>query len=92
MAKVAPRSRTVAEVDYLVDENGAPLDVPDNSALKFATDVEQTLGSTGPANWWRLGLALLAAIVVIILVMQLIGGGAPGTDVQPGTPTAETAV
>jgi hypothetical protein len=93
MAKVAPqRSRTVAEVDYLVDENGARLEVPDDTSLKVATDIEQSVGGTGPANWWRLGLAALAVIVVVILVMQLAGGGAPGTDVQPGTPTAEDAV
>jgi hypothetical protein len=76
-----------ARVDYMVDENAAPLDVPDDSTIRPARDNEPTLGSTGPTNWWRYGLIALAALVLVLVLMQLIGG-TPGTDVQTGTPVA----
>ena len=38
------REPVVAKVDTLVDENGNKIDVPDDTALKIATDVEQVTG------------------------------------------------
>lgn len=75
----------IASVDFLVDENGSRIDVPDDSTLRAATAVEQSVGATGPASWGRYGLVALGAVVLILLVLQLFGGGA-GTDVVPGTP------
>ena len=43
-------------------------------------------GETGPTGWWRIGLVALAAVVAVLLVLQLLSGGA-NTDVIPGTPT-----
>ena len=60
--------------------------MPDDSTLKMATGVEQTIGGTGPTAWWRYGLVALAVIAVILLGLQLLGGNR-GTDVIPGTPT-----
>ena len=80
------RDRGVAQVDFLVDENGSRVDVPDDTTLKVATGVEQTVGATGPTNWWRLGIVALAVIALGLLIMQLVGGGPPATDVVPGTP------
>lgn len=82
---------TVAAVDYLVDENSAKLDVPDGAGLKVAGEHDATVGSTGPTNWWLYGLCALAIIIAILLVMQMFSG-APGTDMQPGTPTSEPVV
>jgi hypothetical protein len=76
-----------ASVDYMVDENASPLDVPDNSTVHPARRNEDTLGGTGPTNWWRYGLVALAALVLVFLLMQVFGG-TPGTDVQTGTPVA----
>ena len=59
------RDRGVAQVDFLVDENGSRVDVPDDTTLKVATDVEQTVGATGPTNWWRLGVIALAVIALV---------------------------
>ncbi|MHA6298613.1 hypothetical protein [Devosia sp. CAU 1758] len=84
-------SPQVAEVDHLVDENGAKLDVPDGSGLKVAGEHDTTVGSTGPTNWWLYGLGALAILIAILLVMQIFSG-APGTDMQPGTPTSEPVV
>jgi len=81
----------VANVDFLIDENGARLDVPDDSTLKVAGEHDETVGSTGPTNWWLYGIGALAVVVAIILLMQVFSG-APGTDVQPGTPTSESVV
>jgi len=86
--KQAPK---VAEVDFLVDEQGARVDVPDASTLKVAGEHEATVGATGPTNWWLYGLVGLAIVIAVLLVMQMLTG-APGTDVQPGTPTAEPVV
>ena len=82
---------TVANVDHLVDENGARVDVPDGSSIKVAGEHEATVGSTGPTNWWLYGLGAMAIIIAILLVLQIFSG-APGTDMQPGTPTSEPVV
>lgn len=81
------RNQPGAKVDYVVDENASPLDVEDNSTLRPAGDNEETLGATGPTNWWRYGLLVLAALVLVLLALQMFGG-TPGTDVQTGTPVA----
>ena len=77
----------VAKVDTLVDENGYKVDVPDDSALEVTTAVEQTVGATGPTNWWRMGLIAVGIVAAILLVLQLMGGNT-GTEMIPGTPTA----
>lgn len=88
MASVANRHEPkLARVDRLIDENGYPIDVPDNSALKAANDHEPTVGATGPTNWWLTGLVALLIVAAILLALQLMGGN-PGTDVVPGTPVA----
>lgn len=75
-----------AKVDFLVDENGSRIDVTDDSTLRATTEVEQAVGSTGPTLWWQIGLIVLAAIALILLILQFAGGGPPATDVVPGTP------
>jgi len=77
----------VARVDYLVDENGSRIDLPEDSEITVTDDVERAVASTSPTNWWQLGLVGMGIVALIILVLQLFGG-TPGTDVQPGTPTA----
>jgi hypothetical protein len=79
---------SVARVDYLVDENGQKLDLPDDSEVTVTNDVERAVASTSPTNWWQISLVALGIVALILLVLQLFGG-TPGTDVQPGTPTAE---
>jgi hypothetical protein len=86
-----PGQRIVAEVDTLVDENGAKLDVPDGSPIKVAGEHEESVGSTSPTNWWMYGVIGLAIVVAILFLLQLFNG-APGTDVQPGSPVAEPVV
>ncbi len=80
-----------ARVDALIDENGARLDVPDNSPLKVAGEHEATVGSTGPTNWWLYGLIGLAIVIALLFLMQILTG-APGTDVQSGTPVSAPVV
>jgi hypothetical protein len=86
MAQAA--NRDTAKVDYLVDENGSEIDVPDDSTLRVTTDAEQTVGATGPAVWWQIGLIGLAALALVLLLMQIFGGGPPATDTLPGSPVA----
>jgi hypothetical protein len=91
---VEPRQDTapqVAKVDNLIDENGSRIDVPDGSGIKVAGEHEATVGATGPTNWWLYGLIALAIIIALLFVMQMFSG-APGTDMQPGTPTSEPVV
>jgi hypothetical protein len=82
---------TVAQVDFLVDENGSRIDVPDDSSIKVAGQHEATVGATGPTNWWLYGIVGLAIVVALLFVMQMFQG-APATSVQPGTPTSESVV
>lgn len=84
-------SPQVAKVDYLVDENASRLDVPDGSGLKVAGEHDESTGATGPTNWWLYGLGALAIIIAILLILQIFSG-APGTDMQPGTPTSAPVV
>jgi len=84
-------SPQVAKVDFLVDEKGSRIDVPDGSGLKVAGEHDPTTGGTGPTNWWLYGLGALAIMIAILLAL-LIFSGAPGTDMQPGTPTSEPVV
>ena len=88
---MADNRKKAASVDYMIDENAAPLDIADGSTVGPARDDEETVGSTGPTNWWGYGLVALAAIVLILVLMQVFGGS-PGTDVQSGTPVAEPEV
>lgn len=81
----------VARVDTLIDENGSKIEVPADSGIRAASGTEPSVGGTGPTNWMLYGLVALGAIVAILLVLQLVSG-APGTDVTPGTPTAEPVV
>lgn len=81
----------VAKVDFMVDENGSRVDVPDNSGIKVANEHEPSVAATSPTNWWLYGLVGLAVVIALLLVMQMFSG-APGTDMQPGTPTSEPVV
>jgi hypothetical protein len=83
-AKTAP---DVARVDYAVDEQGNPIELPKDSTLKVASELDPSIGGTTPANWWRYGLVVLAVIAGILLALQFLGGN-KGTDVVPGTPVA----
>ncbi|MCS6761399.1 MAG: hypothetical protein MO846_05010 [Candidatus Devosia symbiotica] len=42
----------VARVDALIDETGARIEVPEDSAIKVAGEHEATVGATGSTNWW----------------------------------------
>ena len=59
----------------------------DTVASAPAASAERTVGVAGPGNWWRLGLLALAALIIVLGILQMMGGGA-GTQTQPGTPVA----
>lgn len=89
VTRMHPEGRpAAAKVDYLIDENGQKLDVPDDSELTVTDDIERSVGSTSPTSWWQMGLIGLGIVAFILLMLQIFNG-APGTDVQPGTPVAE---
>ncbi|GLQ58050.1 hypothetical protein [Devosia nitrariae] len=81
----------VAKVDFLVDEEGSRIDVPEDSGLKTAAVGEESVGATSPTSWWVYGLVGLAIVVAILFLMQVFLG-APSTDVAPGTPVSEPVV
>ncbi len=81
------RVKEDAKVDFLVDENGSRIDVPADSGIKVAGEHEASVGATGPTNWWLYGLIALAIIIAFLLLLQVFSG-APGTDMQPGTPVS----
>lgn len=85
------RKPKVAKVDHLVDENSSRIDVPDDSSLEVASELDPSVGATSPTNWWLYGLVGLAIVVVILFLMQIFGG-AGGTDMEAGTPTSEPVV
>ncbi|KFC68106.1 hypothetical protein FF80_02047 [Devosia sp. LC5] len=82
---------TVANVDNLIDENGARIEVPGDTPIKVAGEHDETVGATGPTNWWLYGVVGLAIVIAVLLILQLFNG-APGSDVQPATPTSAPVV
>lgn len=86
-----PRRPTVANVDVLVDENGSMIKVPDGSELKVAGEHDDVVAATSPTHWWLYGLVALVIVIAILLALQVFNG-APGSDVQPGTPTSAPVV
>lgn len=91
MARSDSKRPDVASVDYVVDEKGSRVDLPDGTLLRPTDNPEATVGNTGPTNWWLYGLVGLAIVVALLFLMQMFSG-APGTDVQPGSPTSEPVV
>jgi hypothetical protein len=79
-----PTPPKVAQVDQVIDENGQPLALPEDSALVIAHNVEETLGGTGPTNWWRYGLIGFVIVVAMLLLFQLLLG-------RTSTPTPPAA-
>lgn len=59
----------------------------DNNPNKPASKADEAIASTKPANWTRFALMGLVAVVLVLLVVQMMSGGA-GTQVQPGTPVS----
>lgn len=91
MANPKQPTPEVAQVDSLIDENGSRIDLPNGSGIRSARPDEASVGGTGPTNWMLYGLVALGGIIAVLLILQLVSG-APGTDVDPGTPTAEPVV
>jgi hypothetical protein len=91
MAIQDSKAPDVASVDALIDENGSRIDLPDRTKLRPTSDPEAAVGATSPTNWWLYGIVGLAIVVVVLFAMQMLNG-APGTDVQPGSPTSAPVV
>jgi len=82
---------SVAKVDSLIDENGSRIELPVGTDIRPTGEVEAAMGGTSPTNWWLYGVLGLAIVIAIIFLMQMFSG-APGTDVEPGSPTAEPMI
>ena len=66
--------------EYLVDETGAHIEVPEEDEAVQATHGEPSVGATGPTNWWRTGIVVLGLLILLMLVLQVMtGGGAAPT-------------
>lgn len=85
------RGPEVAEVDYVVDEQGNPIELQKDTPLTVATALDESIGGTGPTNWWRYGLVAMAAIILALLLIQWLSGN-PQTAVYPGTPVTAPQV
>ncbi|HEV2517067.1 MAG TPA: hypothetical protein VGV07_17565 [Devosia sp.] len=83
------RTPKVARVDQLMDENGQPISLPENSTLAATRDVEEAVGGTGPTNWWKRGLIAVGIVVVILLGFQLLASNTRSPAPTPATTTAQ---
>lgn len=81
------RNREVADVDFLIDEGGNPIELDRDTPVRPTGSEDAAFGATGPTYWWRYGLVALLIVAAILLGMQLLSGN-KGTDVIPGTPVA----
>lgn len=82
------RTPKVARVDQLVDENGQPISLPENSALEVSREDDATVGGTGPTNWWKRGLIAVGIVVVILLAFQLLASNTRSPVTAPAATTA----
>ncbi|WP_055048045.1 hypothetical protein [Devosia sp. A16] len=73
----------VAQVDQVIDENGQPISLPEDSTLQATRDVEATIGNTGPTNWWKRGLIAVGIVVVILLAFQLLASNTRSPATAP---------
>jgi hypothetical protein len=79
----------VAQVDKVMDENGQPIALPENSTLEVTREVEETIGGTGPTNWWKRGLIAVGIVVVILLVFQLLASNTRSPASAPAATTTQ---
>jgi hypothetical protein len=80
MARVsAPRGARVVQTNQRTETK--------DEMLAAETGIERKTGLFGPAGWRWIGLAVLAVLIAIVLVLKMAGGD-PGTSVVPGTPIA----
>lgn len=77
-------TRETARVDSLIDENGQPITLAPDSALGDGLTTTTPIGATGPTGWWRLGLALFATLVLLVLLGAWLTGGSPAPTPPPG--------
>ncbi len=57
----------------------------DSRLQEEVLEAEERVG--GPTSWRLIGLVALAAVILVLLIGQMMGGN-KGTDVIPGTPVA----
>lgn len=69
----------------------APIEAMNGVSVDPAADPLPAAEAASPVSWWLVGLIALAVVIAILFAMQWFGG-APGTDVQSGTPTAQPVV
>lgn len=81
------RTPKVARVDQLMDENGQPISLPENSALEVTRDDEAMVGGTGPTDWWKRGLIGVGIVVVILLAFQLLASNTRAPVTAPAATT-----
>ena len=87
MSATAPTKPTLADVDFLVDESGNAIQLEHDSKIVVADEQHETIGATGPNNWFLIGLCALFVLAGILLAVQVLSGN-KGTAVYPGTPVA----
>jgi len=81
------RTPKVARVDQLIDENGQPISLPENTTLRVTREAEETVGGTGPTNWWKRGLIAVGIVVVILLAFQLLASNTRSPAPAPAATT-----
>ena len=86
-----PRQPSPPQVDVAVDKKGVPPSAANDPELVVAGEHEDIVAATNPTSWWLYSLIALAIVVAIVLALQVFNG-APGSDVEPGTPTAAPVV
>ncbi len=79
----------VARVDQVIDENGVPMALPEDSTLQATHDVERAIGSTGPSNWWQLALIGIGIVAAILLGFQLLASNTTAPVVVPQATTTQ---
>lgn len=70
-------------------EKTVPSEALSDAVLEAETQAEQVTHMPGPGGWWRLGLLALGALILLLLIVQAVGGGA-ATAVRPDGSLTET--
>jgi len=79
----APAEKLVVEpgverVDFLVDEEGDVVELPESEAPEIEEEIEEAVESTSPSAWFGWGIFALGGIIAILGLLQAISRATSG--------------
>jgi len=68
----------VERVDFLVDEEGEVVNLPEAAAPEIEEEIEEAVEATSPSAWFGWGLFALGGIIALLGLLQAISRATTG--------------